>query len=432
MTISRSRNRKRGAIFVVTLAILAGLIAILTSVATTHRTMARATTNRMETTRAKMVAQSALQYAIATLANAASGATAGGTSSTANSSTMTTLQDDWAVLGSNGSENFAIGNIQFRIQIVDALSKININNATQAQLQQMNLTDEQVDSLMDFREAGTNPRPLGGKDEYYNSLTNGYNAKLRSLDTIDELLNVKGFTAKDIFELQTNVVNSGTSTANRPQKPLSELITAYGYAPVIDSQGQAKVNVNAAGTNVQRLQQLGFQVAVAQTIANSKNWRNLGQLCQQFGNNPAVLRLILDELTVGGGTRVQGKLNLNTVTGDVLDAIPELTPDIVQGILSQQQQGFTTLSDITKVPGLTNGTTLQAVADLFTVVSQTYIVRILGQSGNFTYAMEATIDVQNGTPKIIRITDAPFSNMADRWGWDAPQTGNLTTILEAK
>ena len=418
----------------VSLAILAGLVAVLASVAATHRTSVKSTINRMDLIKSHLAAENGLQYAIATLANAASGAAATGTTtttSTANSANVTTLQDDWAQLGDSGNALVVTGETSCRIQIIDALSLININNATQSQLQQLNLTDEQIDSLLDYRSAGTTPRPLGGKDDYYNSLSNPYNAKLAGLNTVDELLNVKGFTAKAIYDPQTNVVNSASIVTNQTQKALVDLVTAYGYSPVINSQGTAKVNVNAAGSTAQRLQQLGFPAATATQIAANKNWTNLGQLCRQFGGNPTSLRLILDNLCVGGATRVQGRLNLNTVTQDVLNVITDLTPDIVQGIISQQQQGFTTLSDITKVPGLTNGTTLQAVVDLFTVVSQTYIARIVGQSGNFTYAMEATIDVQNGTPKIIRITDAPFSNMAERWQWNATTTSTVT-LKEAK
>lgn len=422
------RRRERGSIFVVSLAVLAGLIAILGSVAATHRIAVRAAANRMEMARAKVAAYSGLQQALAVLANqAANTSTTAGTSS--NSANVTTLNDDWATAGSNGDVLYRVGNTQFRLEIIDALSKININTAPQAQLQRMNLTDEQIDSLLDFREAGETERPLGGKDAFYNNLPHPYNAALRSLDTIDELLLVKGFTAQDVYSPPVNQSSTGGSTSGIDSSlSLYDVIVTYGYSPQITATGAAKINVNAQGTTAQRLQQIGLPLATATQIAAQKNWTSVGQLCAQFGTTGPALNAILDNLVTNGASRSQGKLNLNTVTEQVLNSLPQLTPDIVQGILSQQQQGFNTLSDITKVPGLNNGASLRTIADLFTVVSQTYIVRVAGQVGSITYAMEATVDLQNGTPTIIRITEAPFANMTDRWGWNT--TTSSETVIK--
>ncbi len=425
--MNRTR-RDRGGIFVLSLAVLAGLIAIFASVAATQRTVLRSELNRLEAIKAKTAAYAAVQHALAVLAKQASnGTTTAGTTNQANSTTATTLQDDWAQLGDTGATAYSLNGSSYRLQIIDATSLVNINFATLEQLQRIGLTDEQIDSLLDFREAGTAPRPLGGKDEYYNNLSNPYNAKLATVDVIDELLNIKGFTAKTIYEPQTSTVNTATVTASGQDQPtLYDLSTAYGYSPVTNSQGTAKLNVNAAGATAQALQGRGIDVQSATQIAASKAWTSLGQICARFGNNPTTLRNILDNLTVGGGNRVQGRLNLNTVTENVLNTLPQLTPDVVQGILSRQAQGFTTLSDILQVPGLNTAGSLLNTADLFTVVSQSFVVRAVGTVGNHTFALEATIDVQNGTPKIIRITDAPFSNMIKRWGWPADSTSTTS------
>ncbi|PMU85775.1 hypothetical protein, partial [Pseudomonas sp. GW704-F5] len=84
-------------------------------------------------------AYNGLQQALAVLASqAANTTTTAGTSS--NSANVTTLNDDWATAGSHGDVLYTVGNTQFRMEIVDALSKININTAPQTQLQRMNLT----------------------------------------------------------------------------------------------------------------------------------------------------------------------------------------------------------------------------------------------------------------------------------------------------
>jgi hypothetical protein len=98
-----------------------------------------------------------------------------------------------------------------RYGITDETSKLDLNLATQDQLRRLmtalipqeadNAVDVAVlvDSLLDWRERGTAPRPNGAKDEYYATLEPPYRCKQAPFSTIEELLLVRGFTSWVLF-----------------------------------------------------------------------------------------------------------------------------------------------------------------------------------------------------------------------------------------
>src|SRR4051794_28845100 len=100
--------KRRGAVMVLTLLVLTGLVAVLAAITATARMNFKAASNRLEERRTAVTADAACQYVIATLFQ--------------QSKTATNLQDDWAKLGTGGDERFTFGNQAFRIEVVDAAS----------------------------------------------------------------------------------------------------------------------------------------------------------------------------------------------------------------------------------------------------------------------------------------------------------------------
>lgn len=98
-----------------------------------------------------------------------------------------------------------------RYGITDECARLDLNQATEAQLRTLfELVipedtenpvdmDELIDSLLDWRASGTDPRPAGAKDEYYQSLHPPYKCKSASFSTVEELLLVRGFTGWVVF-----------------------------------------------------------------------------------------------------------------------------------------------------------------------------------------------------------------------------------------
>src|SRR5579863_3789070 len=205
------RRKQQGTAFVIAIGTLAGLVAVVASVAATVSLSGAARVNREEAKRARMAAISGIQYAFAALQG--------------QSATAANQNDAWATTGcsaytSPGDTVFQVADGYFRVQIVDACSLIDINTAPSAQLLNLPLLQEQVDSLTDWRSPGETPLPDGAKDAFYNALPQPYNAKLGPLDTIDELLQVQDFTRDIIWDTNTNTTNTQMQTQANGQQPI--------------------------------------------------------------------------------------------------------------------------------------------------------------------------------------------------------------------
>lgn len=95
----------------------------------------------------------------------------------------------------------------------------------------LELKDEFADTLADWIDVNDEPRPMGGETyDYYNRLSPAYAAKGGGLDTIEEILLVKGYTPQ-IY------------------KKLMPFITVYANEPG-NITAASKININTASKEV--------------------------------------------------------------------------------------------------------------------------------------------------------------------------------------
>ncbi|MBC8065798.1 MAG: general secretion pathway protein GspK [Chlorobia bacterium] len=412
------RTKRSGSIFVISLVVLAGLVSVLALAAASQNAANKAQIRRMEGRKARVIAEAAIQRALAELQDQVN--------------SPTTVNDDWSQLGQIGGEAFELGNASFRVQIIDAASKVNLNTATQAQLELLPLDPEQVDAILDWREASTAPRPDGGKDEYYNQLENPYNAKLGLFQSVDELLLVKGITARDLYTVRTDIERTNqptrTSSGEQVELPLEELLTVDSVSQAVNAAGQAKLNLNTVNQWQQIVGRAQVNQQVAQAIINLRpggGYTNIGQVLATPGITLASAPAILNNCTTGGQNQ-PGKINLNTVTEEILLTIPNLPPDVASAIVTRQSTGFTELGELTDIPGMNNLALLQQTAGFFEVNSQSFVVRVVGRSGTTQVALQATVALLDGAPKIVRIEESPYTNVIDVWGWEAEPVATTT------
>lgn len=107
---------------------------------------------------------------------------------------------------------------------------------------------ELVECFQDWLDPDDKPRINGAETEdYYDTLDAPYGAKNGNLDTVDELLEVKGFTPAILFGGQ---MEAKRTTETGEEKP--EPITVSGIYDLLTTYGDGKVNVNAAGDRVLR------------------------------------------------------------------------------------------------------------------------------------------------------------------------------------
>ncbi len=417
-------RRQRGVAFIIALAAMALVVTIVAVYAQNQTVAFKSVVARTETRRAEAAAMAGVQRALADIQAVADAA-----------GQPVTLEDAWATLGNNGAEEFMLGTDSFRIQIIDNAAKIDLNTITEAQLENLNLTQEQIDSFLDWRDVGQSNRALGAKDDYYNGLTKPYNAHENQLQSVYELLDIKGFTPQNVFYPVDNTSStSGSSALN--DLALVEVVTTLNYSAATTPEGDGRVNVNNPQLNAQNFsQQAQIPLQTAQQIIAQRGtqpngaFTALSQVLAVPGiiNNQAVVRSVLDRMSVAPGEQLIGKININTAPETVLQAIPGISQDIATQIVDNRPTGgYTQLSELLSIGS--DQAFVGAVADSLNVNSQCFQVRIIGKSGRTEYGIEALIQIDQGIPKIIRIERPPYADLAAQWIWDEATT--QTTLLD--
>jgi type II secretory pathway component PulK len=397
------------------LVIIAGLLALMAMLVAQQRVTLEATQNQLRQRRAETAAKSAVAVAMATLQSA--------------NANIVTQNDDWAVLGDYGNQEFEIGEsgsgITYRMQILDAGSRINVNTAPETQLQLLPLTEEQRDSLLDWREATTAPRPQGAKDEYYNGLPQPYNAKLGRLTTFSELLLIRGWTAMTLYSPPGDDV---VTTAIPPQDaegnpiPLVDLLTVESGMPNTRADGQPRTNIGQGNMNAAALVQLGIDAGLADQIANRAPYATLTDLFNVPGLTPIAMQVLLDDVTTIPANRLEGRVNINMASQAVFESVLGIPQDVASSIVTRQTNGgFQSLGELANVPGVT-GPILAQIADSIGIGSDTWIVRAYGQSGGVGVAIEAVIGLRNERIQIVTFERLNNTSIPVWWNWEPEAT----------
>ena len=125
-----------------------------------------------------------------------------------------------------------LGDGAFRVRLVDESGKVNINRVNEDILRRIftNLgvdearRDVLVDSIMDWRDADDLHRTNGAENDYYATLSPPYTAKNGPLDSVEDLLWIRGMTA-DLFFGYDKVNDSSSSPSPSPPIPLRDIFT---------------------------------------------------------------------------------------------------------------------------------------------------------------------------------------------------------------
>jgi general secretion pathway protein K len=132
----------------------------------------------------------------------------------------------------------------YRVDIQDESGKINVNRASPEQIRALaeasgidrNDADIIADSIMDWRDSDDAHRLNGAEDDYYQTLDPPYTAKNGNIDTIEELLLVRGISTDYFY--------------GHPERaPNGSVVYKYGlsrHLTVYSSSARNQVNVNFA------------------------------------------------------------------------------------------------------------------------------------------------------------------------------------------
>lgn len=417
--LASPRKRTSGFIFIVALVVIAGLIALLAMLVADQKAGVQAIQTGLRQRRAEAAAEAGVARAMAVL-------------DTANANTVT-LNDAWAQQGSNGDEAYDLNGALTRMQIVDAASLININTASSSSLQLLPLDQDQIDSLLDWRETGTTARADGAKDAYYNALPQPYNTRLGPLDTVDELLLVRNWTAQALYQspsTTTGTVAAPTSASgsvtmptdiNGNILPLASLFTVDSGSPNTRSTGTARINFSTRGLNTAALGRLGITGPLANRIAQGAPYTSFTTLFAVRGMNPTTEQILLNAASFSTSTRLVGKVNLNTATQAVLQSVPTISQAVATTIVGRQSTGFQTLGELATLAGVPPNQ-VGPIADAVSIGSDTWIVRSYGESGGVGVAVEVVVRLTSGTMHVVTWSKINTTTLPGWWNWQAQPT----------
>lgn len=160
------------------------------------------------------------------------------------------------------------------IRVMGEPGKVNINTASDSTLRkiigQMGLEgearDRVVDSILDWIDPDDFSRLNGAENDYYQSLKEPYNCKNGPLDSIEELLLVRGVTP-DLFYGKKEVKKAdGGGTEKEGQIGLRDIFSIYSSGEQID--------INSAPISVLRVV-LGLPMEVARSIMKAREEKGI-------------------------------------------------------------------------------------------------------------------------------------------------------------
>ncbi|HEY3915058.1 MAG TPA: helix-hairpin-helix domain-containing protein [Verrucomicrobiae bacterium] len=281
--------------------------------------------------------------------------------------------------------------------ISDEESRFNLNTTPPEVLSKIKgMSAEIVASIVNWRSPTNAVTAGGASPDYYASLTPPYLPRNGPLETVRELLMVKGVTPELLFG---DAPPPGEADEDEPS-------VEDGWLPMltVDSQDQ---NVNAAGTarvDIQTADQgtlsavQGITPAIARDIVQWRNQRpfqsiadllNVTDQSANQGNRAAqnnagtgssviddtLLEQIADDVTVGQNDSVAGLININTASPEVLQCLRNVDSALAHAIISyRESDGFyPNVAWLLKASGMTDDI-FKGIAPMLTTRSETFRV----------------------------------------------------------
>lgn len=241
--MERSLKNTRGVALILTILIIGLIVAVTLQFNTSMRSELVAAANLKDGVILGSIAKSGFNYALAVLFE--DGASESG---------FDTLREAWAdsgVLSANSASMF--DGAHFQVQIKDDSGRIQINqlvnqkgefNTKQKELltrflksEQFDLEEEEVqviiDSIKDWIDPDNDVMDLGAESAYYEGLGEPYSSRNAPLESLEELLLIRGMTKEVFYGTEENLGISNHLT-------------------VLGSEGDGKININTADPLVLR------------------------------------------------------------------------------------------------------------------------------------------------------------------------------------
>jgi type II secretory pathway component PulK len=173
------------------------------------------------------------------------------------------FQGRFSIIAPLGPDDTPTDTQPYRFGVTDEGGKINPNAIMKLDssgkmlynmlMQLPNMTEDIANSILDWLDADDTPRENGAESDYYSSLTPPYQAKNGPLDSLEELLLVKGVTPQLLFGNDRNRngildpdEDDGSGVADLGW---SAYLTIFSRELNVDSSGNQRIYVNSQDLN---------------------------------------------------------------------------------------------------------------------------------------------------------------------------------------
>jgi type II secretory pathway component PulK len=322
---------------------------------------------------------------------------------------------------------------EVRYGVRDEASKLNVNTATEDQLMQIpGMTQEIAEAIIDWRDTDDTPMANGAESSYYNSLTPGYNAKNGPIESIEEMLRIRGIDESILYGEDRNrngVLDPCEDDGSRSFPPddadgtllrgFADYLTVYSMDMNWTKDGRARLNATKAQpADVRdRLEKQGMSTQLAQAveryIQQRRGLQSVAELINVQNMDEANFAIAADELTNNDNAQTPGLININTAAKEVLAGLPGLTSDDVSAIMGRRINAAEDLSSPAWLLRVLTKPKLTRIFDMVTTRSYQFTV----------HAVVAMDDHPEMIRRIEAVIDRSYSPMRVLWRRDITLLG---------
>jgi len=417
----RRSPREKGSVLVLVLWIALGLVTLTVYFANSSSFELQAADNRTSGVMAEQAIDGAARYVTFVLANYATNGTMPSQLYYQSANVPVGEAHFWLIGRDTNSPPTNPDQVFFGL--TDENGKLNLNTATLPMLQSLPYIDPQfAANIITWR---TNDDTSGGVGpEEYAMLSPPYQPKEQPFETTEELRLVYGADITALVGEDANrngCLDPNEKDLNRNSQVdpgILESVTVYSKEPNTNPDGTALVNIRSiSGTNRTELQSLletnltsdRAQTVIRQlTSGGGTTFRSPLQFYIASQMTADEFAMVADHITTVTNSFIDGRININTASPDVLYCIPGIS-NYVDQLVSYRQSNpdkLTSIAWVIDATGLTgnDATTLATqIGNRITTKSYQFLadVAAVGPYGRGYRRVRFIFDTSGGSPQII-------------------------------
>ncbi len=296
----------------------------------------------------------------------------------------------------------------------DGRKRVNINTADANQIQQgvnpqgqQIITQQEAQAIVDYREELNNQQNQQGQQQgqqmpqvgQTQQIPNQQGQQQRGFSSIAALLDVPAISQQTLDSIRDRITVSdeGGNQQGGPQ----------------GQQQQRRVNINTASAEELRSLSDRIDDGIANSIINyrqNRQFNNIDELRQVRAISINDLKSIVDRVTLSDDAVLRGKVNINTVSSELLRILPGMDEQKAEAIIARRESGtsqksrtstsqqsnqgpFNDIGQLLDIEGIDENTFRQIV-DHITYRTSTFRIESKGKSTDekVTYICRAVID----------------------------------------